>query len=289
MITGEQRQEVVTKDKNKKFVGLTPVEVVAINPTRSELNKLLGREDADTDKEIIYKTEDAEGNDKIKMTFWFYVPAIDKYQSYSFSMVNKVRVSKDGLKTQFVNSTCMTAWADTKENLGKWFTTFTDRENVELGDKVIREALQGEEELVTLLHSWLGRLNFYNAATSVLVDTKKLFNEDYSELRDIVGGNYDTPFIALFGVQTDESDPEKQYQMVYGKSFLSEAYMDGITKGMKFSKEYMRKGWDRFEKEVEGEYGFRAFFELKAIKEYDRSLDVTAQLDAGITPVNSKY
>jgi len=289
MITGEQRQEVVTKDRNKKFVGFTPVEVVAVNPTRAELNKLLGKEDSDTDKDIIYKTEDAEGNDKIKLTFWLYASSIDKYQSYSFSLTNKVRVSKDGLKTQFVNSTCMTAWADTKENLGKWFTTFTDREGTELGEKTIREALMGEEELATILHSWLGRLNFYNAATSVLADTKKLFNEDYTELRAIIGGNYDTPFLALFGVQTDESDPEKQYQVIYGKSFLGEAYMDGINKGLRFSKDYMKKGWDRFEKEVEGEYGFKAFFELKAIKDYDRSLDVTAQIDAGVTPVNSKY
>lgn len=288
MITGEQR-ETVSRVENKKFVGFTPVTVAAINPTRRELNRLLGREDSDNDKEIIYKAEDADGNDKVRLTFYLHAEAIDKYVPYSFTLINKVRVSKDGLKKQYVNNTCGTSWADSPDNLDKWFTTFEDREGNELGKKTVREALVGEEELMTILKSWLGRLNFYNAAANVVVDTNKLFKEDYSELRNIIGGHYDTPFVALFGVRTDEGDSEKQYQTIYGKSFLPMSMMDGIKKGMKFSKEPQRKSWTKFETEVEGQYGFTdSYFELKELKEYDKTLDVT-QAESGITPTNSKY
>lgn len=293
MIKGNQANQV---SKTSKYVGFTKVQLRAINPTREELNKLLGKEDAEDDKEIVYLSQDNDGNDRVRLSFWLYDEKMDNYFVHSFNLTDKVRLSKDGVKTQYVNNTCITAWSDEDKNLPDWFTAFLDKGKQELGSKEYRKALLGEEELVILLRAWLGRMTWNDIHCSVLVDTKALFNGDYSELQSLVDGDYDTPFVILTGVRTDENDSEKQYQQVYGKAFLPKSFMDYLEnyekRGEKaFGTEYSKKIWRRFETDVTGEYGFGAYFELTPIKEYDKDKDVSAAptTRADITPVNSKY
>ena len=271
-----------------KYVGFTSVEVRAVNPTRSELNKLLGKEDADDDKEINYLTQDQEGNDRVRMSFWLYDAKLDKYFIHSFNLTNKERLSKDGSKNQYINGSALTAWADEEANLQNWFTNFI-KDKQEIGKKDYRKALLGEEELATLLRSWLGRISWNDPETSVMLDTAALFNEDYTELRSLIDGDYDTPFVVLTGVKTDENDTNKQYQQIYGKSFLPGSFMNYIQKGA-FPTDYSKKAWARFEEEVSGPYGFNSYFEMTPIAEYDKEKDVAASPSTlGVTPSNSKY
>ena len=155
MVKGNQANTV---SKQAKYIGFTKVQLKAVNPTRSELNKLLGKEDSDDDKEIVYLSQDNDGNDRVRLSFWLYDESLDNYFIHSFNLTDKVRLSKDGVKTQYVNNTCITAWSDVDENLPDWFTSFLDRSKQELGPKEYRKALLGEEELVILLRSWLGRM-----------------------------------------------------------------------------------------------------------------------------------
>lgn len=290
MIKGKEKEQSIGVT-NHKYVGFTSVEVRAVNPSRSELNKLLGKEDENEDKEITYLTQDNEGNDRIRLSFWLYSEKFDKYFVHSFNLTNKKRTSKDGLKNQYVNNTCITAWADEEKNLPEWFTAFQDREKNNLGKKEFRQALLGEEELATLLRAWAGKMTWTDPGCSVLIDTKSLFAEDYSELRSIIGSDYETPFVILLGVRTDENDMTKQYQQVYGKSFLPGGFMKYLEKGFKFPTDYTKKTWDRFVDEVEGEYGFNSYFELVPALEYDSAKDVAAipGAKADVTPVNAKF
>lgn len=272
-----------------KYVGFTSVEVRAVNPSRAELNKLLGKESGEDDKEITYLGSDQDGNDRIRLSFWLYDAKLDKYFVHSFNLTDKERLSKDGSKNQYVNSSAMTAWADEEKNLQDWFTNHLDKEKQSVGKKEYRKALVGEEELATLLRSWLGRMSWNDPETSVMIDTKPLFQEDYSELRGLIDSSYDTPFVILTGVKTDESDPTKQYQQVYGKSFLPGGFINYIQKGT-FPTDYARKAWKRFTDEVEGDYGFTSYFELSPIAEYDKEKDVAASPSTiGVAPTNSKY
>lgn len=293
MVKGNQRAEI---GENKKYVGFTSVEVRAINPTREELNTLLGRTPSDDDKEIEYLSEDQEGNKRVRLAFWLYSEKLDKFFSYSFNITNKERTNKDGDKNQYVNSVCATSWTDDPSNLPNWFTHFIDRKtNEELGEKEFRKALLGEEELATLLRTWLGRMSWSDPDSGVLIDTEPLFDGDVSELRDLIGGNYDTPFIPLLGVRTDENDSSKQYQSVYGKGFLPNSMMKYIQNGFKFGSDkngqYSKKIYDKFEEDVEGEYGFNSYFELVPATEYDASKDVATSRNtkADVTPANSKF
>lgn len=294
MVKGNQATQV--SKASTKYIGFTKVQVRAVNPTRSELNKLLGKDPSEDDKEIVYLSQDQDGNDRVRLSFWLYDEKLDNYFVHSFNLTNKVRLSKDGVKTQYVNNTCTVAWSDVPDNLPDWFTRFLDKNKNELATKEFRKALLGEEELTTLLRTWLGRMTWNDINSSVMIDTKALFGGDYSELQSLVDGDYDTPFVILTGVRTDENDTEKQYQQVYGKAFLPKSFMDYIPnyekKGEKaFGSEQSKKTWRKFETDVNGDFGFGAYFELSPIKEYDRTKDISASptTKADTTPANSKY
>lgn len=292
MVKGEAKQESLGL-ANVKYVGLAPVEIRAINPTRAQLNKLLGKEDSEDDKEIEYLTTDQDGTDRVRLSFWLYNRKLDKYFVHSFNLSKKERLSKDGVKNQYINSVCATAWTDDESNLPNWFTTFLDKDKVtELGTKKYRKALLGEEELAKVLSVWLGRLNWSKPTSEVMIDTDLLFREDYSELRSLIDGDYDTPFVVLLGVKTDENDSEKQYQQVFNKAFLPAGFAGYIERGMKFPTDYTRKVWNKFENEAtDPQYGFSAYYKLEGVKEYNKDEDVAtaSRSKADVTPSNSKY
>ena len=298
MVQGKQRTQ--TESTNTKYVGFTNVKVVAVNPTRTELNKLLGKDDADDDKEIDYMSEDKDGNKRARVTFVLQSEELDKYFFHSVNITDKVRMNNNGDKTQYVNSVCGTAWAEDEDGLVSWFKSFEDRKTKEeLGPKEYRPALVGEEELVTIIRSWLGRLDWFDTDTSVMVNTEKLFNDDFSELQGLVNGGdegFDSEFTVLLGVRTDESDKTKQYQQVFGKAFLPSGFLNYIKKGFKFPSKGSTEMWNRFQKAAEGEYGFSSYFELAPAKEYDPKDDPMQTPDAGgvpanedVTPTNNKY
>lgn len=301
-VKGKQKEQ---KEFSKKlYVGFTSLRVVSVNPNRDELNQLFGKEGTAEDKEMAYLSNDQEGNDRLRLCFWLKDVKNNELIPYSFNLTNKERRNKDNTKVQIINSTCSTTWVPVNSKgvvdesaIPSWFTSFTDKEGNVLGSKTWRKALAGEEELGTILRSWLGKLNFNDKDTEVLVDTKKLFKENYKELRELItldendeftGEGFDTPFVALLGVRTDENDSTKKYQQVWGKGFLSDSYMkfinNGGENGPKFSSEYYKKAWKKFKDEVTGEYGFDGFTELVPLREYDETKDVLGIKNAKEVP-----
>lgn len=293
-VKGKQREQ---KEFVKElFVGFTTVKVVAVNPNRAELNKLLSKEDSPEDKEIVYTGTDQEGNDRLRIAVWLKDDKNEKLFVHSFNLTNKERKNKDGDKVQLVNQTCTTSWAPYLKKgdaitekvdesvIQDWFLNFTTKDKEVLGPKKYRKALAGEEELATLLRSWLGRLDFMDPDTEVMVDTKKLFKENYKELRELISldpdgvfttEGIDTPFVILTGVRTDEDDNTKKYQQVWSKGFLPAGFMKYINNGNKFPTEYAKKIWDKFSKEVTGEYGFDGYTELVPLTPYDETKDIS--------------
>lgn len=281
-VKGKEREPISEK---KLYVGLTTVEVKAFNPTKKELNKLLGNDDKPDDKEILYSSQDADGNERQRMTFWLKSEDVNQFFVHSFLLVKKKRTNKDGTKVQIINSTCDTTWVPLVNGkadetvIPDWFGNFTTKEKGTnevkfLGKKTFREAVSGEEELGILLKAWLGKLNWRDPDTEVNIDTDKLFKEKYGDVRELIDGNYSTAFVALIGVRTDETDTTKKYQQVYGKTFLPNGFLKQVQKN-KFT-EWGQKTWDKFKEEVEGEYGAQFFVELVPLKEYDEREDITA-------------
>ncbi len=323
-VTGKQKK--VQEFTNKQFVGFTSVKVIAVNPSREELNKILGKEDTPEDKPITYAGTDQEGHERMRMLFVLRDDKNDHLFFHSFNLTNKIRKNKDGDKCQIVNSTCSTSWAPLIKALDKkgkpvlddegknvyttnvdesliqgWFANFTNKDKVVLGPKKWRPALSGEEELVTLLRSWLGRLDFMDPETEVFVDTAKLFNENFKELRELISldeegkftaGGLDTEFVILLGVRTDEEDVTKKYQQVWSKAFLPAGFIKYINNGMKFPTDYSKKVFKKFKDDVEGEYGFDGFTELVPLREYDETKDIAGSTATGkeiASPTDAAY
>lgn len=295
MVKGNQKVEkegTGSGATNDKYVGFTLVKVAAVNPTRAQLNKLLGKEDSDNDVEIVYTGEDKEGRRRSRLSFWMLDEKIGKYFIHSFNVTEKERISNDGKKYQFINNVATTSWSDVEANLSKMFTEFQDKEKKKIGDKKWRKAFLGEDELAILLRVWLGQLNFYHPDADVSIDMENIFDGDFTELQNLVDSGYDKPFVILTGVQTDENDPNKQYQKVWNKGFLPGNFMPFIENGMKGASSWISKTFAKFEEDVTGQYGFTSFYTLEPLSEYNKALDVAASdttRAASVTPVNSKY
>lgn len=277
-----------------KYVGLGLVEVVAVNPEKSELNKLFGKEDSDNDKPIEYVGEDNDGNTKSRIAFWVKEQKTGKLFAHNVTLINKERTNQAGDKNQWINDVLDTGWDSTGDNLPDFFTSFMSKEDEILGPKAFRKAVIGEEALGIFIKAWLGKLNFNKPGAEVILDRKKLFAGNFKDLRSILEEPLITPFVALFGVKTDEDDSSKQYQQIFPRGFLPANFIKHINNGMKWPNDYTRKQWASFQKKVEGvdgKYGWDSYYEFAPIHEYDPSVDVAAQgtPKEAITNVNDNY
>jgi hypothetical protein len=318
---GGKKREPVNFETGPKYVGFFKGRVVSVSPNATDLGKLLGEEiDEDKDKRVKY-TGEKDGNDTVKITFYLEVDGKEGlYIPYNIILRNDIRKNKLEDKIQLINSVGETAWVEIDDDgnydANSTFDSFRHfvkvlnwklpngdivdkyeqgakaNETEILGDKTFRPALYGEEELAEFLKSWLGKLDFKDSGTSILLDTKKLFAGNFKELSGQVNGEFDVPCVYLANVEVDETDPDKQYQKVFKKT-LPANFMKFINNGCKMPNTFTQSVWDRFMKEAEADYGVRGAYALEAIREYNPEEDLATsdktKADAEVTDNNSKY
>jgi len=170
-------------------VGYGLFTVVSFSPSRSELNKLVGKDDSDDDKEIEYTKEAtySYGADENKVekdvtqanvTIWLKEIKSGKLYPITFSLKNHVQYNSAGDKTCFVNQFGKSFYSDVKENLPEWFT-FTKTKKGSF-DKEVRPAYVGERELMDFLRNWLN-LNEFDKENNLLeLPISKVFKGDFS-------------------------------------------------------------------------------------------------------------
>ena len=321
-IIGGKKREHKQSEGFSRYIGFFKAEVVAVNPDREKVNELLGKEDSETDKEIEY-TGEKDGVEFARVTFWLKVEGKkDLYIPHTITLKNEVRRNKAGDKIQVINQTGDTTWIEADEdndyNASTFFDNFKQFTNVTLwvlpngdesekwvkgakphpdhieilGKKKHRPALIGEEELAELMKVWLSELDFKHPETNLLLDTKKLFADNFKDLQ-LVGGDFDRVFTALAYVKADDNDPEKLYQRVF-KKFLPPVFMKYIANGCKMPNNYAQDVWDRYVAELEGDYGPDGKYVEEPLKEYDPNEDVAASKktkndEAVKNPTSSKY
>jgi hypothetical protein len=150
-------------EQQSKVVGFAEVNVVALNPNRQQLNKLLNRDDADDDKEIEYVSE-KDGVDRIRLSFWLKEVKTGRLLSHNILLSKQNKTNQDATKVQLVNQTGTTTWVpfiveneEVTENpdysvLPKWFSEFQlrdgDKEPLKLADKKYKIAYSGEDDHV---------------------------------------------------------------------------------------------------------------------------------------------
>lgn len=305
-VKGQRKEE----REFEKYVGMAKVNVVAINPDREQLNALFGKENKEEDKPIEYLSTDNEGNDKVRMTFWLRDEKTKKLFAHNINIIDRYRRDNAETKYQYINTVLDTGWANEdnlEEELPDFFTNFLDKEKNPVGAKKYRKAKAGEEELGIFIKAWLGKLKFNHPDTEVEFDLKRLFAGDYKEIASLMLPENPTEdqkkesltsaFVFLLGVSTDKDDKDKQYQQVFSKAFLPGNFITYINNGMNFSTEYAKNTWKNFLKKVEdpvndGKYAFKAYYELGALKVYDKSKDVAQggqREEEEVTEENDQY
>lgn len=302
---GKVKEQKPTSEFIKElYTGFGIMRVVAVNPTRAELNKILGKkEDTEEKEEFRYLETDEQGKDKLRLAFWLHNEENDKYFVQSLDYIyNEPRISKTGDKVQMVNSTCDVTWVplliDKDGNytdqpdeslLPKWFTTFTSKEGEVLGKKKYRVAIRGEEQVVNLLKAFIS-MDWYDPETEVLLDIKKVFQENLKEMKDVIFDERMTKtFTALLGVKTSEKDVNKKYQEIY-KEYLPSSYMKFIKNGNKFNA-YSEGNWTKFTKKLNDKYGFNCYHKLAPMSLYNEKTDPVAS-NAGkpeVSPADNEY
>ena len=204
----------------KKYEGFGISKILAVNPTKKELEAILGREIAN---EPTYVDKDANGVDRVKLSFVMQTVAdknagIDIITIGNLWLKKQTRVSQSG-KTQMIDKYGTTKWL-TKDELTSPIDAFDNAS--------ARPTCNGEEELTNLLriHNNINPAIKYNQNTGVwsfvegnLTDSEaridnvaKLFSGDVSEIKAILNDKPDNLINVLYYVSQVEN---KEYQNVY--------------------------------------------------------------------------
>lgn len=231
----------------KRYIGVAPMFIKAVNPSKSEHEELFETELEDAPVYIGTKS-DADGNEfqtaRISVVF---NPDIEKigfdmpFISMALFLENRPRYNADKTKVQVIDKYGNTGWPTIEE--AKAHATILKNKNGEDYnsnlDKDYRPAYVGEEDLMNFVKTYLNipsRLTYDRDSKTWGPNTKvkaeececrfdnltAVFKGDFSEIKDALGFQPTNKVKVLLGVRTD-SESGKLYQAVYTKKFLSNA------------------------------------------------------------------
>lgn len=208
-----------TVSDSKKFTGMIPYHVLAINPTKDELHQA-GLTFIKTEPN--YQREFGEEKRKTTLVdIWLKSapnpkhPDLDMVTKLTFFIDNTPFTSKNTGKKQYVNKYGRTAWALEPEDLNTNQYFINDDS---------RQGFRGEEDLYKFLFAWLNMT--YDAERKILnpcrIEASKLFSGDYSELQQLATQAKAYVVKVLTGVRKVEGDDGsvKYFTTTYNRYFL---------------------------------------------------------------------
>lgn len=229
------------KDSNKTFearklyIGIAPVRISCVNPSKTELEKLLGTEINEAPKYV----DDSEINTpqgtkqvkRVRLDFFVNTNpdkfGIDLRTKVTFFLKNGYHYNSDGTKVKVINKYGETAWLPLES-----VKTKTLPDNMSWFDPDdIRPSYVGEEELTKFIKAYLGIPNkSYKDKEGNVVELKnkadaearldnisQYFSGNIEELRNVVAMQPNNEVKVLFGVRETENG---MYQTVYTREFM---------------------------------------------------------------------
>lgn len=219
---GTQGQEA-----KQMYVGLESMEVMCINPTTEEINKMYGRESKEDDKEQEYITE-REGIDNIRITVFLKALQTNRIVRKTFFIEDKERMDKTGTKYQYLNQTGDSGWGQSEDDLMDFFKNFTDKDKKVIGKKAIRKAKNGEADFYEFVKGVLRKVNYYDPTTDVTFDFKKMLKGNWKELNQHLTGELAMPISLMNYIKNVETEN--------GIKTYNEVWTDKILNGDMYSK-----------------------------------------------------
>ena len=216
----------------KRYVGVAPVKILAVNPTKEELENLYG---TTLEKDIEYTgTQDVDGGKVDTARIDFIVKTTDSTElvtKVTFFLQKSVVTNKDKTKVQVIDKYGRTAWALMEDAQNKRIPQYANGP-ADI-DANYRPLCRGEEELTNFIRTYLcvESPRFWNKTTSRWETREDLascegtldklgdyFKGDFSELKDIIKLMPENKVKVLFGVR--QTDDNKMYQTTFNRMFL---------------------------------------------------------------------
>jgi hypothetical protein len=250
----------------KRYVGVAPVKVLAVNPDKATLEKYFN---TTLENEPTY-TGDNDGIKYARVDFLVQTDAekcgVDMITRLSFYIRDEKRYNRDKTKIQVIDEYGRTAWATADEFKEKRIPIYSNGSAANISNNY-RACLNGEEYLTNFVRTYLNIPNVmrYVNNTWIMIENpsdaecrfdniKDWFDGKFTDIKDINTLMPENKVKVLFGVKNAENG--NQYQDFYNRMFLS----NGTSR------------YERLQKEVttslqNGSYP-NTEFEVCAIKEY---------------------
>lgn len=238
-----------TKEFNfSRYIGVAPVQVLAVNPTKAELDKIYGR---DMKESVYTRVANRDGVTVPMATVSFIVKpdaktGIDAILQVNFNLYEEFRTGKESGKIQVIDEYSRTAWVTPEQLKTKEIPMYSN--GPAKISKNYRPVIVGEEALLDFIKSWLGipNIDVYNQNTGSWVvnanpkdceayfaNPRAFFKGDFSEVKSITSNNL---VKVLFGVQTGSDG--RMYQTAFTEKFAkNNAGTSGIERALKDRKE----------------------------------------------------
>lgn len=254
----------------KRYIGVAPCFIQAVNPDKLTLEKTYDRELEEEPSYVGEVDVDGEKIKNVRITF-LAKPDVEGFDiapiSVSLFVQNRYRYNKDKTKVQVIDKYGRTAWVTVEQAKNHEIPVYSNGPaNL---DKDYRPAYVGEEDLTNFIKAYLNipdvmRYN-QNESKWYLVDNPedsecrldniaKYFTGDVKEVSDAISLQPTNKVKILFGVRTGNDG--RQYQAVYSNMFLRNSV-----------KNYSKLDKDLQERKNAGAYS-TTDFEVCDFKEY---------------------
>lgn len=273
----------------KRYIGVAPVSILAVNPNKAELEKLYNTQ-LENDPKYLSEVEVGEDKHKVQNVRLDFIVKTDAEKCGGIEFTTKVafflrkeyRYNRDHTKVQVIDKYGRTAWVTIEQAEAHEIPVY--KNGLANIDKDYSPAYHGEEELTNFIKAYLNIPNVmkYVNNTWVMVDKPEdcearlesideYFKGNFKELRDVIALQPNNKVKVLFGVRT--TDGNKQYQAVYNQMFLK----NNIT-------DYSKLDADLQERKANGAYSTTEFT-VGDLKEYDvESTDLSNSGASGDMP-----
>lgn len=267
--------QISTESTNsiKRYIGVAPVFVLGVNPTKQELEKIYNTQ-LENAPEYVGVVEVGEDKHKVANVRLDFIIKVDSEKCDGIELISKAtffirkeaRYNRDNTKVQVIDKYGRTAWVTIEQAKNHEIPVYSNGPaNL---DADYRPCYVGEEELTNFIKAYLNIPNVMKYVNEkwVLVDNpadcearleniEKYFNGDFSELKNVIALQPNNKVKVLFGVRI--TDDGKQYQTVYNQMFLKNNVSD-----------YSRLDKDLQERKANGAYPSTEF-ETCVLKEYN--------------------
>ena len=231
IVVGKTQESTEGGGGFKRYIGLGSSFVKAVNPSKKELDEIMGFESAN-EPEYIKDTDNG------KEAYIHFIVETDPKQCNGIDIKNRLMFllrqapayNKDQTKVQVIDGYGNHVWANTEDAKAGKKLLSSNGIPLKIDDKY-RMACVGECDLIDFLKAYLCIQDAFNYANGswtkkdnadecrfALEHIKEYFTGDFSELKEALGLQPNNKVKLLWGVRTN--DEGKQYQAIATKGEL---------------------------------------------------------------------